>query len=147
MDTEDGNIKALLILSLDPALYPSFHQVIYHIQAGPPASYYSMTVASLLTNTTKFGDGQDEATATQWAENVLLIFQPNSSLDFHIKHFQCSKLEVLPAYVKLIKLELAKTSSFCEQIFQSEFLKDSAAICFSSRFVAFGSDEDQHEVS
>ena len=57
MDTEDGNFKALLILSLDPALYPSFHQVIYHIQAGPPASYYSMTVASLLTNTTKFGDG------------------------------------------------------------------------------------------
>ena len=46
-----------------------------------------------------------------------------------------------------VKLELAKTSSFCEQIFQSEFLKDSAAICFSSRFVAFGSDEDQHEVS
>ena len=42
MDTEDGNFKALLILSLDPALYPSFHQVIYHIQAGPPASYYSM---------------------------------------------------------------------------------------------------------
>ena len=74
MDTEDGNFKALLILSLDPALYPSFHQVIYHIQAGSPASYYSMTVASLLTNTTKFGDGWDEAMATQWAENVLLIF-------------------------------------------------------------------------
>ena len=70
------NFKALLILSLDPALYPSFHQVIYHIQAGPPVSYYSMTVAvaSLLTNTTKFGDGKDVATTTQRAENVLLIF-------------------------------------------------------------------------
>ena len=72
--TKTRNFKALLILSLDPALYPSFHQVIYHIQAGPPASYYSMTVASLLTNITKFGGGKDEATTTQRAENVLLIF-------------------------------------------------------------------------